>query len=346
MSEHYIAFVGTNSVRGSRGIYSVSLDSETLKPTLTATHQVYNTGTLAISGKRNCLYAGSEGMTFKGMADGGVYGYTYGTDGTLTEIGAARSFGQRTCSVAVNSEDTAVYGANFYKGTWVKWDLDAKGAPKPPELVISPPKAPNAFAMALHCIAPIGKNYVGVISLAECALVIYRSSDGSRVTEYVFPGRPFPRYLETNGDMIYALMQDPGDVYVFKNHLDDNGSVELFQTISVSRETIERYGNTTIRMTPDKRLLLAATRGTNTITVFRILSDGRLEIGDIVSLPGETPRDFGISQDGKFVVTCLQRSDEICIHRIDYNRATMADTGYRLHVPSPAAIAVTGRIKG
>ena len=86
---HYIAFVGTNSVRGSKGIYSVAIDGETFEPVIAATHQVYNTGTLAISKKANRLYAGSEGMTFKGVADGGVYGYAYDENGTLTELGAA-----------------------------------------------------------------------------------------------------------------------------------------------------------------------------------------------------------------------------------------------------------------
>lgn len=169
--EHYIAFIGTNSVRGSMGIYSVRIDGTTLEPSLSDTYQVYNTGTLSLSKAKNHLYAGSEGMTFEGLADGGVYGYAYDKEGKLTKLGASRSYGQRTCCVAVDEADEAVYGANFYKGTWVKWPLDKAGAPGPTGLVIAPPKVPGAFAMALHCIVPIGTRYVGVISLAECALV-------------------------------------------------------------------------------------------------------------------------------------------------------------------------------
>lgn len=341
---HYIAFVGTNSVRGSKGIYSVAIDGETFEPVIAATHQVYNTGTLAISKKANRLYAGSEGMTFKGVADGGVYGYAYDENGTLTELGAARSYGQRTCSVAVDDDNTAVYGANFYKGTWVKWPLDANGAPQPAQLVVEPPVVPDAFLTALHCIAPIGEKYVAVISLTEGALVVYKADNGERVTDFVFPNKPFPRYLEIVGDTIYALMQDPGDVYVFRSHLDENGTLELLQTLSVQKEKMEHYGTTTIRVTPDHKLMLAATRNANSITVFRILPDGKLEMSDIVTLPGETPRDFGISQDGKLVVTCLQKTNEICIHTIDYEHATLVDTGHKLAIPSPAAMAITGRI--
>lgn len=342
---HYLAFVGTNSVRGSKGIYSVAIDAETLQPTLAATHQVYNTGALSISAARNRLYAASEGMTFRGLADGGVYGYSYDETGVLTELGAARSHGQRTCAVAVDDGEGCVYGANFYRGTWAKWPLDAGGAPQPAQLVVAPPDdCPGAFLKALHCIAPIGGGYVGVISLTECALIIYNAADGSRAAEYVFPGRPFCRYLTACGNYIYALMQDPGDVYVFENHLPENGGIRLIQTISVQRRPLEHYGTTTLRATPDGKLMLAATRSANSLTVFRILADGRLELGDVVALPGETPRDFGISQDGVFTVTCLQKSDEVCIHRIDYQNATLRDTGCKLHIPSPAAMAITGRL--
>lgn len=341
---HYLAFVGTNSVRGSQGIYSVSIDAETLRPTLASTHQVYNTGALSIGRAHNWLYAASEGMTFKGLADGGVTGYSYDGAGVLTELGAARSHGQRTCAVALDGAEQNVYGANFYEGTWAKWPLDETGAPRPASLVIAPPEVPGAFLNALHCILPIGEDYVGVISLTECALVIYRAADGSRVTEYVFPNHPFPRYLEVCGDCIYALMQDPGDIYVFKNRLDENSSIDLIQTVSVQRGRMEHYGTTTIRVTPDHRLMLAATREANSLTVFRVLPNGRLELADVVTLPGETPRDFGISQDGVFTVTCLQRTNEICIHRIDYENASLVDTGYKLSIPSPAAMAITGRL--
>ena len=341
---HYLAFAGTNSVRGSKGIYSVVIDYETLAPQIAATHQVYNTGTLAISKQRALLYAGSEGMTFCGVADGGVDGYAFDETGVLRPLGAARSHGQRTCSVALAPDESAVYGANFYRGTWVKWPLDAAGAPQPAALTVEPPQVPGAFLQALHCSAPIGPNYVGVISLTEGALVVYNAQSGARVTDYVFPGRPFCRYLETCGNTIYALMQDPGDIYVFRNRLQEAGSLELLQVLSVQRTPMEHYGTTTIRATPDGRLMLAATREADSLTVFRILPDGRLELGNIVTLPGHTPRDFGISQDGRIVVTCLQKSDALCIHTLDYENATLRDTGHRVPVPSPAAMAITGRI--
>ena len=337
----YFAFVGTNSVRGSRGIYSVRIDGETLEPHIVSSHQVYNTGALELHGDR--LYAASEGMTFKGLADGGVYAYAYDANGVLTEIGAQPSHGQRTCAVSVDEAGTTVYGANFYRGTFAAWPLDENGAPQPARMVIEPPEDAGPFR-ALHCVKTIGEAYVAVISLAECALVVYDARDGRRVTDFMFPGHPFCRYLEVAGDCVYALMQDPGDIYVFKNRLAENGTLEHIQTISAQKVKLDRYGTTTIRVTPNGKLMLVATRNANSLTVFRIRPDGQLEMGDVVTLPGQTPRDFAISGDGVFAVTCLQRTDEVCIHRIDYDRATLIDTGWKLSIPSPAAMAVTDRL--
>ncbi len=338
-----LAFVGTNSVRGSKGIYSVSINAESGEMRIVSTHQVYNTGAIAISKDRNLLYAGSEGMSFKGIADGGVYGYRFDCEGILTEIGSARSFGQRTCSVALDNKNENVYGANFYQGTWVKWELDNNYAPKFPKLIIEGREKPDTFLKALHCILPIGERYVGVISLTEGALIIYNAEDGTRVTEYVFPGHPFCRVLETCGNCIYAMMQDPGDIYVFRNELDTKGSITPIQVISVQKQKLEHYGTTALKATPNGKLMIAATRDNNTLTVFRVAKDGTLLLSDVVKLPGETPRDFGISGDGTFVVTCLQKSDRICVHRIDEERGTLVDTGYSLEIPSPASIALTGR---
>lgn len=157
----YYAFVGTNSVRGSLGIYSVFIDGETLRPELASTHQVYNAGAMDISRSKPVIYAGIEGMTFKGFADGGVIAYSYDESGTLTEIGAARSHGQRTCAISVDGETKNVYGSNFYEGTLAMWGLDENGAPLPARAVV--PSADIAGAWkALHCAAAIGQGYVGV----------------------------------------------------------------------------------------------------------------------------------------------------------------------------------------
>lgn len=350
---YYRAYIGTNSVRGSRGIYSVRIDADTFEAKVISAAPAYNSGGVALDRSEKFLYAVSEGMTFDGYADGGVSSYRIKQDGSLTKMGGQRSYGQRTCCVAVDSERKNVYACNFYQGTWAAFPvvkdgnvLDGSvpdGSILPARLVIKPPA--DAGWKALHCVAPIGEEYVGVISLAECALVIYRGQDGRRITSYEFPGQPFPRYFETVGKYIYAMMQMPDHIYVFEEHLRENSSIRLIQKISVMDESYRGMAATsTLRATPDGRFLLAANRPSGTITVFERREDGTLHRRNIVELAGKGPRDFHISRDGKIVVTALQHSDEISVHEMDYESGTLVSRGERVSIPSPAAVAVSGRM--
>lgn len=342
MECNYFAFVGTNSVRGSRGIYSIKIDAKSLKPVIASARQFYNSGSVALSQNDRYLYAACEGMTFHGYADGGVSAFEISDKGELTEIGSQRSFGQRTCCVTLGIDDRELFACNFYTGTFTAYELNDQGKPEKVLYTIASPKIPGAW-LALHCVKAIDMNYVGVISLTECALVVYEAKTGRRVYSYQFPDHPFCRYIETIKRYVYALMQDTGDIYIFKNELNKRNKLELIQKISLQDVSYKGdFGATTLHASPDGRLLIAATRVTNTLTVFRVHDDGTLERSDIVELPGAVPRDFNISRDGRIVVTACQKSDEICVHRIDYENGTLDFTeGCKVSVPSPATVSVS-----
>ena len=341
---YYQAYIGTNSVRGSQGIYSIHIDADSFETEIIAATQAYNTGGVALDRTERFLYAVNEGMTFDGYADGGVSAYRIERNGELTKLGGQRSFGQRTCCVAVDEAGENVYACNFYHGTWTAFPVAKNGKVLPARLVVEPPR--EAVWRALHCVAPVGRDYVGVISLAECALVIYRAGDGKRITSFEFPDKPFPRYFEISGKYIYAMMQMPDDIYVFEDRLEEEGSVRLLQKISVMEESFRGMAATsTLRATPDGRFLLAANRPSNSITVFERRKDGTLARRSIAALSGDGPRDFHISRDGKIVVAALQHSDEICVLEIDYENGVLVNGGKNVSIPSPAAVAVSGRME-
>lgn len=338
-TKKYYAYIGTNSVRGSRGIYSVRIDADTLAAEMVSVQQFYNAGSLALNRNESMLYAATEGMTFEGFADGGITGFRIDSDGMLMKTGGQRSHGQRTCCVALGKSEKSVYACNFFKGTMSIFDLAEDGSVLPARLVIAPPD--EAEIKALHCVGAIQEDYVGVISLAECALVIYREDNGERVTSAEFPGKPFPRYFEVCGKYIYAMMQMPDDIYVYESRLKEEGRIKLLQRISVMEEGYEGgKATSTIRTTPDGKWILAANRPSDTITIFRIKEDGTLERHAVETLPGKAPRDFHISRDGKIVVAALQRSDEISIHRFDGTKGVFMGEATMLRIPSPASVAV------
>lgn len=338
----YYAYIGTNSVRGSQGIYTLRIDADAHTAEVVSSTHAYNSGGLALSPDEKFLYAASEGMTFDGFADGGVTAYQIDSTGKLHRLNGQRSHGQRTCCTAVDAKGQTVYACNFYQGTWSAYPLDADGALRPAKYVVSPPE--NSIWKALHCIAPIDDEHVGVISLAECALVIYRACDGTRVTSFSFPDQPFPRYFASDGNFIYAMMQSPDDIYVFRTFLKESGTIELIQKISLLDDAHPAPAATsTIRLTPDHSLLLAANRPSNTITLFSRQQNGILVREQMTALSGNGPRDFNISGDGALAVIAMQHSDEVYVHKIDYRQKTLVQLCGPIQIPSPAAVAVSKR---
>lgn len=338
----YYAFIGTNSVRDSRGIYTLRIDAATGATEVVSTAWAYNAGGLALSRDGKHLYAASEGMTFEGWADGGVSAYQVGPGGRLTRLNGQRSHGQRTCCVAVDGDGKNAYACNFYEGTWSAFPLTEQGALEPARLTVAPPE--DSGWKALHCVGCVGEDYVGVISLAECAFVLCRADSGARVAGYTFPGQPFPRYFVTAGEYIYAMMQSPDEIYVLRGRPDQHGELALLQRVRLLDEAHPAMAATsTLRVTPDGRLLLAANRPSNTITVFSRQSDGTLVRERVVDIPGDGPRDFHISGDGALAVTAMQHSDQVYVLRIDYENKTLSPLGGPVSVPSPAAVAVSGR---
>ena len=79
----YTAWIGTNTMRNSLGIYTVSIDGDTLRGEIRHTEKAYNTGALALSKDGKRLYAASEGMSFMGYGSGGVMSYRIDEVGKL-----------------------------------------------------------------------------------------------------------------------------------------------------------------------------------------------------------------------------------------------------------------------
>lgn len=340
MEQTYHAFIGTNSVRGSQGIYTLDICGETIR--ILAVTPAYNAGGLALSRDGKNLYAASEGMTFRGQASGGITAFAVEPDGSLRWQCGQRSYGQRTCCVAVDDKKEWAYGCDFYQGTWSSYPVLPDGSLGPADRTVAPP--PDSGWKALHCIEPIGSDFVGVISLAQCALVIYRAKDGTPITSFPFPEGSFPRYLAVTEEAIYAMLQSPDHIYVLENRLSQDGTLRHIQTLSLMDPAHQTFAATsTIRVSPNKALVMAANRPSNSITLYSRSPDGTLTMERVVDVPGNGPRDFNISQDGALVVVAMQHSDQVVVFRVDYDSKDLILLGQPVHVPSPAAVAAIRR---
>ena len=113
----YTAWIGTNTMRNSLGIYTVSINGDTLRGEIKHTEKAYNTGALALSKDGKRLFAASEGMSFMGYGSGGVMSYRIDGGGKLVYLNGTPVWGQRPCCLALDESRNTLYSANFYGGS-------------------------------------------------------------------------------------------------------------------------------------------------------------------------------------------------------------------------------------
>lgn len=340
----YYAYIGTNSVRGSKGIYCLKIYSDTLQPEIVSTYDLYNSGGLDLNSDETVLLAACEGMTFHGLADGGVT--RLGLDGdTMNEVSWAPGYGQRTCCVSISCDSRNAAACSFMNGNLAIYSFRPDGTFYL-EHNIPTPKAAN-MPDALHCVKILDQSTVAVISITECAVILYSMETGKRMGIFRFAENEHPRYIEAYGDTIYALMQEPGYIYVLGKQADETGKLPMLQKISIlPSDFAGRCETTTLRIAPGGDLLIAASRGNNSLSVFRVNVDGQLSLKSVLRLKGIKPRDFNISRDGQIAVVACQQSDEVYVYRIDHESYALVDTAPgRVEIPSPAAVMV-GKQKG
>ena len=136
-----------------------------------------------------------------------------------------------------------------------------------------------------------------------------------------------PRHLTFHPTAPYVYVINELDSTITAFSWDASfGNLVAIQTISTLPENFT--GNSTcadIHVTPNGKFLYGSNRGDDSLAVYRIdVSTGLLTLVEIVSVGGQTPRNFAIAPDGKFLLSANQDSNNIVIFSIDQ------DTG-RLH---------------
>jgi 6-phosphogluconolactonase len=89
-------------------------------------------------------------------------------------------------------------------------------------------------------------------------------------------------------------------------------------------------------VSPDGRYVYASNRGHDSIALFAVGDDGRLETRGHEPTRGKTPRHFDLAPGGRFLYALNQDSDSVVVFRVEDGR--LHGTGHVTEVGSPACI--------
>ena len=143
--------------------------------------------------------------------------------------------------------------------------------------------------------------------------------------------------LSKKGKYVYLLQELDGSLSTFSYA---NGKLtQINETTILAKEYKGNFSSADIHVSPNGKFLYASNRGdANTITVFKILGKGKLQLKGQTSTLGKGPRNFVIDPTGKFLLVAHQYSNNIVIFKINKRKGTLKDTGIKFDLCSPVCL--------
>ncbi len=331
-----ILYFGTYTRRASEGIYAADFNVETgelSKCRLIAAEP--NPTYLAFS---DDLFLYSVGARDK---QGGLAAFSP----ELKLINHAVADGAPHCYVSVDEERGLVYGANYHKGQVLVYQCLENGGIELVDIHQHEGSGPheNQSSPHVHFADLTPDKYLVTCDLGTDEVVTYNVSDQGKLAPlaryHATPGAG-PRHIlfHPTAKIAYLICELNSTIEVLI--YDGLGEFELMQTISTLPDDYTAFNATAaIRLSKDGRFLYGSNRGHDSIVVYKVLRDASLELVEIVPSMGNTPRDFILSPDDRFLIVAHQDSDNISVFSRDTETGKLTNLSSDFIVPE--AVCVT-----
>jgi 6-phosphogluconolactonase (cycloisomerase 2 family) len=352
----YTGSVG--NLGNGEGIYSFEMDTDTGE--LSDCRLVAKTPSpswIVIHPSKRYLYAVNE------QNSGSVSAFAIrGASGDLTPLNTVSSGGAEPAYISLDGSGRYAFVANYGGGSLavlpvlptgglgtavdLRRDQGSVGSMRATDaprgsFAISGHDAPH-----VHMVLPDPQNrFVLATDLGQDRIYVYRfDTQTGRLSENApytaLPTGDGPRHLafHPNGHWLYSIQEESSTVAVF-DYDAQSGSLHAKQTVSALPPDFAGTSFASeILVGPEGRFLYAANRLRDTVAVFSIGGDGRLQrIGEASTL-GDYPGQCRIDPTGRFLYACNRRSDSITSFRIDRKTGLLSFTGRYAAVGSPGSI--------
>ena len=303
-------YFGSYTKRSSEGVYVADFDGQTGQLSNLEVLVKENNPTYLSFARDGALY--TVGATEDG---GGIAAY----DANHQLLNHVVEEGAPLCYVAVDEERGLVYGANYHKGQVLVYKRQADGSLALADQVThvgSGPHANQASAHAHYADLTPDKYLVACDLGCDKVLTYEVDADGKLAPLASYQSAPGagPRHIvfHPTAKIAYLICELNSTIEVLI--YDGLGQFELLQTISTLPEDHTGFnGTAAIRISNDGQFVYASNRGHDSIAVYKVLGDASLELVEIVSSQGQTPRDFILSPDNQFLIAAHQDSDNVTV---------------------------------
>lgn len=329
-------YFGTYTKRESKGIYKAQFNSET--------GQLSNLELVAEEPNPTYLAFDKAGRLYSVGAENGQGGIVaFDTDFSL--LNHVVSEGAPHCYVAVDEERNLVYAANYHKGQVLVYKRLENGSLELTDIAQHQGSGPheNQASAHVHFSDLTPDKFLVTCDLGCDQVVTYKVSDQGKIEKlatYQAAAGSGPRHIVFHpvAKIAYLICELNSTIEVLI--YDGWGEFEHLQTIStLPQDHTDFNGTAAIRITKDGKFVYGSNRGNDSIAVYKTLGDASLELVQIVSTHGKTPRDFTLSPDEKHLIAVHQDSDNATVFSRDTETGRLTELSHDFYLPE--AVCVT-----
>ena len=300
---------------------------------------------ICFSPDRKFMYA----TTNPAETGGGAAAYKILPDGSLEFLNSLSSRGKAACYLTCSPDGKFLYCANYSTGNVAEFAIAADGSLEKLTQLIqhtgSGPRKDRQESAHTHCtvVTPDGK-YLCVNDLGTDKVMIYPLSanglDVAAATAWDADPADGPRHIlfDRSGKIAYVMNELGNSVTALR--YNDGQFERIGKYTSLPSGCQEVTKASAIRLSPDEKFLYASNRGFDSIACYRVTEPGVLELFDIVSSFGSSPRDINYLPGETIFAAANEFSDLICFYRADAETGKLRYLEGRdiTHLPRPLYI--------
>jgi len=345
-----------------KGIYTLNI-SKNGELSERSVKEILNPAVLIPHSNGSMLYAIVETI----QNNGDVVQLSVDIDGNLSDEGVFTASGKSTCYLALSPQKDIAIVVNYWDAIIdvVEVDVDGKlgnqiqsfkqlyrndGEWRQVEYREDHWENRQVGPHA-HC-AHFWHHWVFIPDLGENAVFQYRYDPEKRQlepdTHIKFDAGSGPRHMAMHPTLDICYVSNELFNTVCVAALDSSEpEISKERLLPIQYEsTLENRDQTSyvseIKLSSDAKFLYVSNRGDNSLAIFKVLDDGRLERIDIVSTGGKFPRHFALTPCGKAVLVANQDSSTLTLFTRDIHTGLIVPTGQEYSVPAPNYIRFLG----
>lgn len=336
--------VGTYTGSSSQGIYKLSFDVFTGKLSdkqLIA--KTSNPSYLTISKDRKKVFSVNENK------EGSISAFKWSADKNRLELISQKSSkGDSPCYIELSLHEDLIATANYVTGNIAVYKVDKEGNLKESPVVKqhygNGPVVPNQEGPHAHCVwFSEDSRFLYAVNLGNDKVLAYPIVNGEigeeKVALSLDPGDG-PRHLifHPTRNIVFIINELSSTVVSASVNTQTGEFTRITKSTTLPNDYKGKNACADIHISSDGRFLYASNRGYNSIAVFRVSNDGKLEKIATEPVQGNWPRNFTLSPNEKFLLVANQKSNDITVFKRDPDSGLLSFTGEKMEIDRPVCL--------